>query len=72
MTTIKRALPAEVVAGADWRRSSHSGGSEGQCVEVAEISSAAHIGIAVRDSKNEHGPVLFLDSSVFHCFAAAI
>ena len=31
-----------------WRKSTHSGGNEGECVELAEID--GHIGI--RDSKN--------------------
>ena len=39
-----------------WRKSSYSGGSTGNCVEVAE----ANGGIAIRDSKNPAGPVLFL------------
>jgi hypothetical protein len=33
---------------AHWRKSSHSGGDEGECVEVADLD--GHIG--VRDSKN--------------------
>jgi Domain of unknown function (DUF397) len=37
-----------------WRKSSYSGNSGGQCVEVG---SAARL-IAVRDSKNPSGPVL--------------
>ncbi|MFB4303310.1 DUF397 domain-containing protein [Actinomadura sp. NTSP31] len=31
-----------------WRKSTHSGGNEGECVEVADLD--GHIG--VRDSKN--------------------
>lgn len=31
-----------------WRKSSHSGGDEGNCVEVADLN--GHVG--VRDSKN--------------------
>ena len=37
-----------------WRKSSYSGNSGGQCVEVG---STAHV-IAVRDSKDPDGPVL--------------
>ena len=37
-----------------WRTSSYSGNNGGQCVEVGNAARA----IAVRDSKNPHGPVL--------------
>ena len=37
-----------------WRKSSYSGNNGGQCVEVGD---AARV-IAVRDSKDPHGPVL--------------
>jgi hypothetical protein len=40
-----------------WRKSSYSGNSGGQCVEVG---TAVHV-IAVRDSKNPHGLVLAFD-----------
>ena len=36
------------LAQAHWRKSTHSGGNEGECVQLAEID--GHIGI--RDSKN--------------------
>lgn len=41
-----------------WRKSSHSGGEGGQCVElgVADL-----VGLLVRDSKNARGPVLAAD-----------
>jgi hypothetical protein len=40
---------------AEWRKSSHSGGNGGTCVEVT----TRHPGpVAVRDSKDPHGPVL--------------
>ncbi|WP_234104770.1 DUF397 domain-containing protein, partial [Streptomyces venezuelae] len=37
---------------ATWLKSSHSGNTGGECVEVADL--VPHI--AVRDSKNPHGP----------------
>lgn len=42
---------------ADWRKSSHSGGASGQCVEVAEASGL----VGVRDSKFPEGGHLVLD-----------
>lgn len=38
-----------------WRKSSHSGGGSGDCVEVA--GDLPHL-VAVRDSKAPHGPRL--------------
>ncbi|MGW1123859.1 DUF397 domain-containing protein [Streptomyces sp. NPDC002526] len=59
-------LTASELRGAVWRKSSYSGGSEGQCVEVADLSGTAHVGMrAVRDSKAPDGPVLlFAESTV--------
>ncbi|MFE7887523.1 DUF397 domain-containing protein, partial [Streptomyces sp. NPDC057411] len=54
-----------------WRKSSYSGGAEGQCVEVAKAPSVIHI----RDSKNQAGPTLTFTTcqfSAFTEFAASI
>ncbi|MEV6983849.1 DUF397 domain-containing protein [Sphaerisporangium sp. NPDC051017] len=40
---------------ARWVKSSYSGDNGGDCVELAALSS---LGMAVRDSKRPHGPVL--------------
>lgn len=42
-------------AGLSWRKSSYSGNGGGNCVEVAR--DLTHT-VAVRDSKDPHGPVL--------------
>lgn len=39
-----------------WRKSSHSNGTGGECVEVAAVPGR----LLVRDSKNPDGPVLSL------------
>ncbi|WP_141965560.1 DUF397 domain-containing protein [Actinomadura hallensis] len=39
-----------------WRKSTRSASNGGDCVEVAAVSGV----IAVRDSKDPHGPVLLL------------
>ncbi|MEV5573031.1 DUF397 domain-containing protein [Spirillospora sp. NPDC052269] len=39
-----------------WRKSSHSGGDAGQCVELADMAS----GVGVRDSKHPEGGFLVL------------
>ncbi|MFE9104188.1 DUF397 domain-containing protein [Actinomadura geliboluensis] len=40
-----------------WRRSSRSTSSGGNCVELADVTNAV---VAVRDSKDPDGPILFL------------
>jgi hypothetical protein len=42
---------------AEWRKSSYSGGNGGTCVEVARNLPNV---VAVRDSKDPHGPVLII------------
>lgn len=52
-----------------WRKSSRSGGS-GQCVEVALVVELSTM--AVRDSKNPNGPVLFFESDRFAAFLGSL
>lgn len=50
---------------AAWRKSSHSGGNGGQCVEVARNLSGV---VAVRDSKNPNGPSLIVTAGEWRAF----
>ncbi|WP_106396485.1 DUF397 domain-containing protein [Actinocorallia populi] len=45
-----------------WRKSSHSGDTGGQCVEVTALPGQ----VGVRDSKNPDAPHLTLTLSTFH------
>ena len=51
-----------------WRKSSYSGNSGGNCVEVG---SAAHL-IAVRDSKDPNGTRLAFGREAWQAFAARV
>ncbi|MFI6032899.1 DUF397 domain-containing protein [Streptomyces sp. NPDC051315] len=53
------------LAGILWRKSSYSGDQGGNCVEVADLPTAA---VAVRDSKTPAGPVLTLQPAAFTAF----
>jgi len=48
-----------------WRKSSHSGGNGGNCIEVA---STGELLIAVRDSKDPDGPKLSFAPSAWRAF----
>ncbi|MFH8806388.1 DUF397 domain-containing protein [Streptomyces hygroscopicus] len=51
-----------------WFKSSYSGGSNGDCLEVAR----GHADIPVRDSKNPDGPALVFGPSAWSAFVSAV
>jgi hypothetical protein len=53
---------------AQWRTSSYSGTTGGNCVEVATLAD----GIAVRDSKDRGGPALTFAPDEWAAFTAGI
>ncbi|UUU23899.1 DUF397 domain-containing protein [Streptomyces sp. DSM 40750] len=50
-----------------FRKSSYSG-TQSNCVEVAPTTTG---GLAIRDTKNPHGPLLLLSPNGWHTFLAA-
>jgi hypothetical protein len=58
---------------ATWRKSSYSNGSGGSCVEIAVLPTTGNEhAIAVRDSKDPHGPALTFTARQWREFTAAI
>jgi hypothetical protein len=55
--------------GAQWRKSSYSGGSGGNCVEVATNLPGL---VAIRDSKHPTGPALVLTPTAWQAFTIAL
>lgn len=51
-----------------WFKSSYSGGSNGDCLEVARDRAD----IPVRDSKDPHGPALVFEPSAWSAFVSAV
>ncbi|WP_406367038.1 DUF397 domain-containing protein [Streptomyces sp. NBC_01546] len=51
-----------------WRKSSYSGNTGGECVEVA----AQPCLVAVRDSKNPDGPVFTVTAETFGTFVRSL
>lgn len=50
-----------------WRKSSHSGGNGGACIEIATRGPDGHI--LVRDSKDTAGAMLRFSPDAWHRFA---
>ncbi|MFJ2342378.1 DUF397 domain-containing protein [Streptomyces antimycoticus] len=61
------ALRATDLSGARWRKSSYSGGAN-DCVEIADLTATAYAAVAIRDSKEPHGPFLFVTPESFGVF----
>jgi Domain of unknown function (DUF397) len=56
-----------------WRKSSYSNGTGGSCVEIAMLTGApGEHDVAVRDSKDPHGPALTVTVRQWRDFTAAI
>ena len=53
------------ISGLTWRKSCHSGGGGGQCIEVADLPGG---GVAVRDSKDPDGPMLTFTLAEWRAF----
>ena len=54
--------------GMNWRKSSYSGNSGGNCTEVASVPGT----VLIRDSKDPHGPVLAIGRDAWDAFASAV
>jgi Domain of unknown function (DUF397) len=57
-----------------WRKSSYSGNSGGQCVEVSNaVGAPVGIGrVLVRDTKGRHGPVLAFSQLAWRQFVERV
>ncbi len=54
---------------ADWRKASYSGDNGGNCVEVARNLPGV---VAVRDSKDPHGPAVVFTLADWKAFTAVL
>ncbi|MFD1661226.1 DUF397 domain-containing protein [Streptomyces caeni] len=63
-----RAAPADL-SNARWRKSTHSNGQGGDCLEFADNVPSV---VPVRDSKNPTGPVLLVPPAAWAAFIVGI
>ncbi|HEY0696917.1 MAG TPA: DUF397 domain-containing protein [Micromonospora sp.] len=57
------------LSNARWRKSTRSGSSGGNCVEVADNLTGV---VGVRDSKDPTGPALTFDPAAWRAFVAGV
>ncbi len=57
------------LTGAQWIKSTRSGGNGGQCVEVARNLPGL---VAIRDSKSPNGPALVVDPTSWAAFTRTL
>ncbi|MFB8352453.1 DUF397 domain-containing protein [Streptomyces niveus] len=63
------AKTVDALNGADWFKSSYSNDDNGMCLEGAQLPGGA---MAVRDSKNPHGPAFTLTGAAWTAFIGAL
>ena len=69
MSEIPNGVRASSLAGIRWRKSTRSGPTGGNCVEVADLPDG---GFAVRDSKNPQSPVLWFTPAEREAFVLGV
>ncbi|MFJ5222173.1 DUF397 domain-containing protein [Streptomyces sp. NPDC088400] len=62
-------ITADTLSGADWFKSSYSDDQKGMCVEGARLGGDA---MAVRDSKDPHGPAFVVTGRAWTAFIDAV
>lgn len=65
MTDVRNGMPATELPGARWVKSSHSGPTGGNCVEVAFLGDGQ---VAVRNSRHPSGPALVFTAPEWAAF----
>jgi hypothetical protein len=65
-------MTPNLIAVADWHKSSYSDGAGHDCVEVADLTHTPHHGIAIRDSKHPSGPALLVTPGGWTAFLTAV
>jgi hypothetical protein len=67
MNRTANGMPASDLPGARWAKSSHSGPTGGNCVEVARLDDGQ---VAVRNSRHASGPALVFTALEWEAFVS--
>ncbi|MBU3865098.1 DUF397 domain-containing protein [Streptomyces sp. 4503] len=70
-TDVPTPLIARDLVHANWFKSSYSDNGT-NCVEVADLSTSAYGGIAIRDSKDPNSPALLVSPADWASFVTAV
>ena len=65
MSNIRNGMDASALTGAKWIKSSHSGPTGGNCVEVAFLADGE---VAMRNSRHPEGPALIFSAAEWDAF----
>jgi hypothetical protein len=69
MSSIRNGMAATSLTGARWHKSSRSGPTGGNCVEVAALAGG---GVAMRNSKHPGGPALIFTQAEWDAFRGGV
>ncbi len=69
MSSIRNGMAATALSGARWRKSSRSGPTGGNCVEVAVL---ARGDVAIRNSRHPAGPALIFTRAEWDAFRGGV
>jgi hypothetical protein len=70
MSHLRNGIRASQLRGVTWRKSSRSGPTGGNCVEMAALSSPK--AVAVRDSRQADGPALIFTAATWRAFTGGL
>jgi hypothetical protein len=69
MSSIRNGMTATALTGARWRKSSRSGPTGGNCVEIAALAGGD---VAVRNSRDPGGPALIFTRDEWEAFRGGV
>jgi Domain of unknown function (DUF397) len=77
MSHLRNGMPASQLQGVTWRKSSRSGPTGGNCVEMAALPGSVLDGapsgaVAVRDSWQPDGPALIFTAATWQAFTGGL
>ena len=69
MSSIRNGMTAAALTGVEWRKSSRSGPTGGNCVEIAALAGGD---VAMRNSRDPDGPALIFTRAEWEAFSGGV